>query len=379
MSLIAHPPDGTMPSDLPTVVPRSPNVSRIPRPRGQVFVNPPDLGIYHDTDASGSGFSTNPTETRGAVPVRNRRSSNGSRTMPDVQPCLAASFSIMTIDNTPRENYGPAESFLAAANYGDQISALPSTHKARQAGPRQVRRKLVPPQTGPTKPILLRDYNQAPPVGTQFSKFLPSEQPVIQAGKAQPRRLHWARSMQNLWSRERRHESGEAGLQTASKGLTSWSSIPKLAQPSTSKPAKLTKARPAKALPKPSAPVLVTPMAQQSVQPAMPTLALSAVNVLAETLPSPQELVQPSTSTPAQSPIFVLGETVPSPAVPAPTANRPLVNAVVSPMTIALPQDGQGDSTPQSWARLTQCVNRLGKRLVEENDPDQRKKLYAVS
>lgn len=144
MSLIAHPPDGTMPSDLPTVVPRSPNVSRIPRPRGQVFVNPPDLGIYHDTDASGSGFSTNLTETRGAVPVRNRRSSNGSRTMPHVQPCLAASFSIMTIDNTPRENYGPAESFLAAANYGDQISSLPSTHKARQAGPRQIRRKLVP-------------------------------------------------------------------------------------------------------------------------------------------------------------------------------------------------------------------------------------------
>lgn len=353
MSLIAHPTDGTLPSDTPPFV-RRPQLlkSRVPRPRGQVFVDPPELGLSDDTEAEEqvpdaplrrAVFSTNAVETRDAVPVQNRQGSSDGHASPQAPPTLATSISIAAIDRQPRESYGPvqrnsptADRLLVGPNEGDQISSLPPTPTGSARSP-GIRRKPLPKAA---RPIKMLDYwKDAPRLGGTIQQYADVERLANPAsvdkapGLRRPRRLVKGKSMFNLGTlfRGSRPESGVAGVRIASQG----SSIPKPAKSSISDPA------PAR---------LVAP---QPVQPAMPKLAMSAISVQAETLPSPP--------------------------VCAPTVNQPPANASVSPTTIALPQGGQGNSTPQSWARLTQCVNRLGKRLVEENDPDQRKKLYAVS
>lgn len=314
-------------------------------------------------------FSTNTVETQGAVPVQNRQGSNDGRTSPQVQSSLATYTSIAANDRQPRESYGPvqrnsptADRLLVGPNKGDKISSLPSTPTGNPCSP-GIRRKPLPKSAVPVK--MLDYWKDTPRFGGTIQQYADAERLATPARveKApeprQPRRLVKGKSMFNLSSlfRGSRPESGASAVRIVSQG----SSIPKLAKSSISDP------------------VPARPVAPQPVQPAMPKLAMSASRVQAETLPSPPEPVQPSTRTLARSDVIVLAETVPSPAVPAPTLNQPPANASVSPTTIALPQGGRGDSTPQSWARLTQCVNRLGKRLVEESDPDQRKKLYAVS
>jgi hypothetical protein len=283
-------------------------------------------------------FSANAVETRGATPVQNRQGSNDGRAGPQAPPTLATYTSIAAIDRQPRECYGPvqrnsptADRLLVGPNEGDKISSLPPTPgSARSPG---IRRKPLPKSARPVK--MLDYWKDVPHCGGAIQQYADAERlanPACVDKVPQPRRPHRlvkGKSMFNLGSlfRGSRPESGAAGVRIASQG----SSI--------TKPAKLSISDPVPA--------------PQPVQPAMPKLAMSAISVQAENLPSPP--------------------------VHASTVNQPPANPSVSPTAIALPQGGQGASNPQSWARLTQCVNRLGKRLVEENDPDQRKKLYAVS
>jgi hypothetical protein len=284
-------------------------------------------------------LSTSTVETRSAVPVQNHQRSNDGLASPQAPSSLATYVSIAAIDKKPRESYGPvqrnsptADKPLAGPYDGDKISSLlsTSTGSARSPG---IRRKPLPKSASPCAPIKMLDYEKdAPHVGRTIQQCADAErfQFPARANKAleprRPRRLVKGKSMFNLNSlffRGSRPEPGAAGIRIASQG----SSLPKVAKSSISDP------------------VPARPVVPQPRQPA----------------------------------IRVQAETFPSPAVLAPTVNQPPANVPVSPTTIAWPQGEQGASTPQSWAWLTQCVNRLGKRLVEENDPEQRKKLYAVS
>jgi hypothetical protein len=239
-----------------------------------------------------------------------------------------------------------------------QSSSLPSTPIGSQAGRPQVCRKPapLPPRssslqgiTSPSEPVEL--LTQPPNCGSLFEKYMPAERPVIQTGlvKAPRRRIGLKKSIGSLFARASRPESRGPSLQTTSQGLKPQSSIPEPGKPRTTKPAKLMKARPVDT----SAPVPVNPSG-----------------------PTPSRLAALQTT---QSTMIVVAETVPSPTVPAPAANQPPANARLSPTTIVQPQGGHGNSTSLSWAEITQCVNRLGKRLVQESDAEKRKKLYAVS
>lgn len=368
-------------SDQPPAVQRSQSLSRIPRPRplGQVFTNLPELGISNDTkteeqvpDVLRLEVSTTSTEIEAASNDRLRRP-----------------------DQTPQERYGPvlrisptAGRFLADfPNDGDQIASLPSLSSApyvrspysprissplrqssslpsipigSQAGRPDASRKPapLPPYSSSLQGIASQSepvelLMQPPNPGSLFKKYMPVEPPVIQTGIVKApeptRQIGVKKSIRNLFARASRPEARGPGLQITSQGLKTQSSIPKLVKPTTSKPAKLTKPRP------------VGPSAPVPVKPSGPT-------------PSRLAALQP-----AQSTMAVVAKTVPIPVVPAPAANQPPANAPVSPAEIAQPPGGHGNSTSLSWAEITQCVNRLGKRLVEENDAEQRKKLYAVS
>ncbi|OOQ87767.1 hypothetical protein PEBR_16439 [Penicillium brasilianum] len=393
--------DGKLLSDQPIAVRRrSRSLSRSPRPRplGQVFTNLPDFGISNGTRIEEQvpivlrpGFSTTPTEIEATSNARLRRLPPLSNVDCTVQSHLAASVSTSAIDQTPRERYGPvlrispnANRFLVdSPNDNDQVhslpslssapfvrppyspqlpsplcqsSSLPSTPIGSQADCPQIRRKPAPPPPRssslqgiaiPPEPVELRTL--PPNSGSLFEKYMPAERPVIQTRivKAPTRRVGLKKSISNLFARAGRPESRGPSLQTTSQGLKPQSSIPELVKARTSKPARLTKARPVDI----SAPVPVIPSG-----------------------PTPSRLAALQT---AQSKMVVVAETVPRPAVPTPAANQPPANARLSPTTIAQPQGGHGNSTSLSWAEITQCVNRLGKRLVQESDAEKRKKLYA--
>lgn len=273
----------------------------------------------------------------------------------DVQPRHAAAASAIG------ERYGPvlrisptAEHFLGP-NEGDQMPSLPRTPSGSQASRSRTPRKPLL-SFSPLAPTKLLD--EPAKVGSLVQGHSSSETRVIQTNvvKAElPRKTGVMKKARSMFFPGSKPEARGARFRIAS------TSMAKPAQQSTPELANLA-----------MTPVAARPSVPEPAQLAMPKLELPTTAEVAETLPRSSELVLRSPPELAQSPIVVLAETVPAPPAPLSTAaNQPPANAVVSAATRY--------PTSLSPAELTRCVNRLGKRLVEENDPDQRKKLYAVS
>lgn len=279
--------------------------------------------------------------------MRLRRVNNADIIKRDVQPRHAAAASAIG------ERYGPvlrisptAEHFLGP-NEGDQMPSLPRTFSGSQASRSRIPRRTLL-SFSPLAPTKLLD--EPAKVGSLVQGHPSSETRVIQTNvvkAALPRKTGVMKKARSMFFPGSKPEPRGARFRIASTSMAkpALQSTPELAnRPSVPEPAKL----------------------------AMPKLERPATAEVAEILPSSSELVLHSTPELAQSAIVVLAETVPTPPAPLSTAaNQPQANAVVSAATRY--------PTFLSPAELTQCVNRLGKRLVEENDPDQRKKLYAVS
>lgn len=286
--------------------------------------------------------------------MRLRRVNNADIIKRDVQPRHAAAAAIA-------ERYGPvlrisptAEHFLGP-NEGDQMPSLPRTPAGSQASRSRILRKTLP-SFSPLAPAKLLD--EPAKVGSLVHGHPSSETRVIQTNvvkAALPRKTGVMKKARSMLFPGSKPEPRGARFRIASTSMAkpALQSTPELANLATT-------------------PVAARPSVSEPAQLAMPKLELPATAEVAEILPSSSELVLRSTPELAQSAIVVLAETVPtSPAPLSTAAYQPPANAAVSAATRY--------PTSLSPAELTQCVNRLGKRLVEENDPDQRKKLYAVS
>lgn len=327
-----------------------------------MFIDPPELGIGDDINTKDQvpavlrpGFSTDTPEICEAVRVRLRRVNNADIIKQDVRARHVVATSVIG------ERYGPvlqispsAEHFLGP-NEGDQMPSLPQTPARSHASRSRILLKHLP-AFSPFVPAKLLD--EPANVGSLVQGHPSSETRVIQTNvvKAALSRktgvMKKTRSM--FFPRSKPEPRGERfRIASTSMAKPALHSTPELANLATRPVA----ARPS--VPEPAQVVILKP-------------ELPATAEVAEILPSPLELVLHSTPELAQSAIVVLAETVPTrPASLSTATNQPPANTAVIAATRY--------PTSLSPAELTQCVNRLGKRLVEENDPDQRKKLYKVS
>ena len=358
---------------MPIVPRRRSKISRLPRPLGQIFINPPELGISEDAGINESTLRPRVKGQGKKVEICTAEAVHARRVRP-------SELHEAAIEQPQWDRYGPAlrisesaDRYLRASSQGLRAKSVSTFPRDNTFNRNRIPRKPVPvpPRSSSEQPVA-----QVAASGTFLARswsFQPAQEISHPASLTEkhPRLLDRMTRSSTQVELEERRPSMMGGFRTIlAKGART-----KLREPKSKVTGDGFEKVEDSAI-NVCGPLETCPPAQLAVS----TLAVSPVQVLVETLPVPpsQEPVLELSASPAQSQILVQAETVPVAAAPHPIASQgPEDDPAVA--TAAQRPGSRGVSMPRLMADLTQCVNRLGKRLVDEADHERRKQLYAVS
>ncbi|KAF7716104.1 Uncharacterized protein PECH_006533 [Penicillium ucsense] len=404
-------------------------VSRLPRPLGRIFIPPPDLGLSET-------FGVNKRET-GTTADAFQSGSDGEKMIAvaakAVRTIQASSSepSPTAIEQSQWERYGPtlkisknANKYLGGPVKGGHALSSPTLLRGSMSTQSLIPRKPVPihPHSSSHKPIIRETASLATlprswtvnafqqGVAEVSSTSIPLRVPVTASWSEQdlPGQNKMTRSHTNVHLGESHPSSvvslrsqlfkdGRAKLRDFSfKGTKHGRKSFKDSGIKISSPLEATAAAPSEI------PTVGPCLLKQS---AMLALEISPIQILADispTSPLPKQVLD-SALQPTKSdivvqidiaPAFPILEPVPNEltrsessveAETAPSSVAQMPPACERPATALTPsieisdedEDEDRLPLPRSLEDLTQCVNRLGKRLIDEPDREQRKKLYA--